>query len=128
MTEADRFRIAAMLAADAEFDVRTRFAAALDGDVDHRANAFLIDCHEGIARDQALVHILGQERRGVVARHAQRGLGEIVGAEVIDPLRHVETPAMLQCFMTVGVLGLAREFNRRHGLSVPRFLQLSANL
>ena len=70
-----------MLAADAELEIFARRTAALGGDADQFADAVDIDGNKGIARDQALGEILAQEAAGIVARNAQRGLGQIVGAE-----------------------------------------------
>jgi hypothetical protein len=79
--EGDRGRIAAMLAADAELDVRAGLAATLGGKLDQLADAFDIEADERIARVDALVDIRVEEARGVVAAHAQRGLRQVVGAE-----------------------------------------------
>ena len=70
-----------MLAADAELDVRPRLAAALGGDLHEFADAFLIERHERIGRQDALGRVGAEERGGVVARDAERRLRQIVGAE-----------------------------------------------
>jgi hypothetical protein len=67
MLTARNIYIAAMLAADAELDVRARLAPALGGDGDEFADAFLIERDEGIARDQSARDILAEERRRIVA-------------------------------------------------------------
>src|SRR3954451_22809291 len=51
--EMDRGRVAAMLAADAEFDAGPRRAAALGGDAHHLADALNINADKRIALDDA---------------------------------------------------------------------------
>ena len=48
LAEGDRGRIAAVLAADAELDVRARRAAALGGDADQFADAVLVERDERV--------------------------------------------------------------------------------
>ena len=70
-----------MLTADAQLDARTRRAAALGGDADQVADAFLVEADEGVLLEDALVDIGVQEPAGVVAADAEGGLGQVVGAE-----------------------------------------------
>ena len=70
-----------MLAADAQLDFGTRFAAFFNRDFHQPANAGHVDRGERILLDDLEVLIGGQERAGIVAAHAERGLGEIVRAE-----------------------------------------------
>ena len=70
-----------MFAADAEFQARTRRAAARAADADEFANAVAVDRDEGIFFVDALLLVNLEEAGGVVARNAEGGLREIVGAE-----------------------------------------------
>src|ERR1700722_8387220 len=81
LAEGDRGRIAAVLAADAELEIGPGLAAALGGDGDELANAFGVQGHERIGLKQSLDGVEAEERGSVVARYAERGLGEVVGAE-----------------------------------------------
>ena len=57
MAEGDGGGIAAVLAADADLELRTRLAAARDADLDELTDAFLIERDEGIDLQDALRHI-----------------------------------------------------------------------
>src|SRR5262249_19387662 len=81
IAERDRSRIAAMLAADAELEIVPRLAPALDRNLDELADAFTVERDERIDRQDALRRIGTEKARGVVAADAERGLGQIVGAE-----------------------------------------------
>src|SRR6187455_1336838 len=81
MAEGYRGRIAAMLAADAELEVATGGTAALGGDADEFADAFAVERHERIGRQDAFGGIDAEEARGVVAADAESGLRQVVGAE-----------------------------------------------
>src|SRR5437763_10574999 len=81
MAEPDRFRVAAMLAADAKLDIWAYAPPAFHCNRNHLANARGIDGHEWIALDQSALQIFAEERSRIVARHPQRGLGEIIRAE-----------------------------------------------
>ena len=70
-----------MLAADAELEVAPRAPAALGGDPHQLADAVAVDADEGIVLDDALLQIGAEEAAGIVARQAEAGLGQIVGAE-----------------------------------------------
>src|SRR5438034_1441148 len=61
LAERDRGRVAAVLAADAELDVRLHRPATLGGDADQVADAFLIEGHERVLLEDALVDIGVQE-------------------------------------------------------------------
>src|SRR5207253_4918983 len=74
-------RIAAMLAADADLEVRPRLASALHADLDELADAVAIDRDEGIDLQNALGDVGRQEARGIVTADAVSGLRQIVGAE-----------------------------------------------
>ena len=54
MAEGDRLRLAAVLAADAELEVGTHAAAALDGELHQVADALLVDRLERVALEHAL--------------------------------------------------------------------------
>jgi hypothetical protein len=70
-----------MLAADAELDILTRFAAALGREAHQFADAVAVDRHERIARQNALRGVDAEEARGIVAADAEGRLCQIVGAE-----------------------------------------------
>src|ERR1035437_101559 len=81
VAELHRARLAAMLAADADFQVRIRLAAALDGDLHQLADAFLVEDGKRIGREDLAILVVLLELRIVVARQAHTGLGQIVGPE-----------------------------------------------
>src|SRR5262249_60594915 len=81
VAERHRRRIAAVLAADADLELGLYAAALPDGDADQRADALLVEAGERVAREQALLQVVGEEGPDVVAREAERRLGEVVGAE-----------------------------------------------
>jgi hypothetical protein len=81
VAEGDRGGIAAVLAANAEFELRPHLAAALGGDAHQFADALAVDRHERIGRQDALRRIDAQKARGVVAADAEGGLRQVVGAE-----------------------------------------------
>src|SRR5262249_49603232 len=77
-------RLAAMLAADADLQVRTLRPALRGAHLHQFADAFLIDRLERIAGDDVRLLRIGvraDERPVVVAADAQRGLRQVVGAE-----------------------------------------------
>ena len=73
--------IATMLAADAELEGVAHLAAALGRDLDQLAHTLAIERDERIDRHDSLRHIGAEEARRVVARDAERGLRQVVGAE-----------------------------------------------
>ena len=81
MAEGDQRRVSAMLAADAQLDARTGVAAPLSGGFHQFANAFLVQCDEGVFFVDSLVLIDLEEASGIVARDAQRGLRQVICAE-----------------------------------------------
>src|SRR3984957_6034149 len=80
VAERDRSRVAAVLAADAELELRAYLAAALGRDPHQFADAIAIDRDERIDRQDALAGVDAEEARRIVAADAERGLGEVVGA------------------------------------------------
>ena len=70
-----------MLAADPKLDARTRRASALDGDPDEITDALLVQAHEGVLIEDALLEVGRQEAPGVVPADAEGGLGQVIGAE-----------------------------------------------
>src|SRR5581483_8414917 len=91
VAERDGGGIAAVLAADADFQTRPRLAAALHADLDELADALAIDRDERIDLEDALGHIGTEEARRVVAADAVGGLRQIVGTEgeELRGLRHL---------------------------------------
>src|SRR5262245_66464950 len=81
MAERHRGRIAAMLAADAELEVAPHLASALGGDAHERADAGAVEGDERIGGENAARGVDAEEARRIVPADAERGLGEIVGAE-----------------------------------------------
>src|SRR4051812_6685231 len=82
VTELDRARLAAVLAADAELDVRLRLAATLDADAHEVADSVPVEHLERVPLEHALFEVEGQELAlCVVARHAEGRLREVVRAE-----------------------------------------------
>src|SRR5581483_7263770 len=82
VAERDRARLAAVLAADTELELAPRRAAALDGDPHQAADAVLVEDLERVPLEDAVVQVAREELAlGVVARDAERGLREVVGAE-----------------------------------------------
>src|SRR5262245_718366 len=71
VAERDRRRVAAVLAADADFELVARLAAALDADAHRLAHAFAIDRHERIGRKDAARRVGTEEARRVVAADAK---------------------------------------------------------
>ena len=81
MAELDRVGIAAVLAADAELEVGPGLAAPGHGGLHELAHAGLVDRGEGVLLHDFELGVVREERAGVVARHAEAGLREVVGAE-----------------------------------------------
>ena len=82
MAERDRARLAAVLAADPHLELGLAAAAALDRDPHQVADAVLVEHLERVALEDAVLEVVGEELPlGVVAREAERRLGEVVRAE-----------------------------------------------
>ena len=81
VAEGDTSGFAAMLAADAEFDVRAHGFGFGDTNFHQFADAGLVNGLERVAGQDLLGDIGLQELVGVVAREAERHLGQVVGAE-----------------------------------------------
>jgi hypothetical protein len=80
--ERDRVGVAAVLAADAELEVRARLAADPGGEAHEPADAGAVDRLEGRAVEDPGFEVVREEAGfDVVAREAERRLGEVVGAE-----------------------------------------------
>ena len=56
-------------------------AAALGADLDEFADAVLIDGDERVDLDDLRVEVVAEDGRGIVAREAETGLRQVVGAE-----------------------------------------------
>src|SRR4029077_13446469 len=61
LEEVDRLRIAAVLTADAEVEVRTGSPPPLAGQADELSDPSLVDALEGIVVEDAELHVLRQE-------------------------------------------------------------------
>src|SRR3954447_12963628 len=81
MAERDRRWIAAVLAANAELEAIAHLPPAVGRDANELTDAFAVDRDERVDRQNALRLVRAEEARGVVARNAERGLRQIVGAE-----------------------------------------------
>src|ERR1700691_6759145 len=81
MAELDGLWLAAVLAADTDFEVAARGTAFVGGHLDERADTFLIENREGILLQNALLEIGRQEFVAVIAGDSECGLGEVVGTE-----------------------------------------------
>src|SRR6202008_4280956 len=79
--EMDRGRVAAVLAADAELDAGAAGAAAPGGGADHLADPGRIEADERVMREDAGLLVGSEEARRVVARDAEHGLRQVIGAE-----------------------------------------------
>ena len=81
VAELDGFRIAAMFAADADLQVGPGVASLGSGHLDEDTDASLVEGGEGVLLEDALLDVGRQEVVDVVARDAEGGLREVVGAE-----------------------------------------------
>ena len=94
LAEGDRSRVAAMLAANAELDVRTGRPAALRCDAHQLAHAFGIQRDEGILRDELLRHVVVHEIGRVVPADAIGRLGQVIGTKGEKLSRFGDLPGM----------------------------------
>src|SRR5438270_9878435 len=82
MAKVNRRRVAAVLAADADLEITPRLAAFLDRDLHQAPDSDGIQRLEWVHRQDLLLDVLQQELAfGIVAREAERGLRQVVGAE-----------------------------------------------
>src|SRR4029079_9296660 len=82
VAELDGLRLATVLTADAELDVGLRRTPTLDADPHQVSDAALVEGLEGILLEHAVLEIEGEELPlGVIARHAERHLRQVVRAE-----------------------------------------------
>src|SRR5690606_31072552 len=70
-----------MFAADPQLEARASAAPAFTADADQLSDAFAVDGDERVFFVDALLLVGLEEARGVVARNAESGLREVVGAE-----------------------------------------------
>ena len=70
-----------MLAADADLEIGLHLASAFGADGDELADAVLVDGDERVDLEDGVLGVVCEDRRGIVARQAEAGLREIVGAE-----------------------------------------------
>src|SRR5207244_4638860 len=92
------------LAADAEFEVGPLLSTAFGRDLHELTDAGLVDRGEWIPLHDFQLLIRGQERAGIIAAHAERGLRQVVGAEA------EELPVLRDL---LGQERAARHFNHR---------------
>ena len=82
VAEADRSGVPALLAADADLEVRPHRAAVPDRHVDQLADALDVEHLERVVLQDARLVVHRQELvLGVLAGERERRLGEVVGAE-----------------------------------------------
>src|SRR5687768_13299288 len=81
VTEGNRLRFTAMLAADADLECRLHATPVSNGQRDELAHATPVDGLEGVVGEQSLLQVLRQESTGVVAAQAKCRLREVVRAE-----------------------------------------------
>src|SRR5260370_4327106 len=82
VTEMDRVRVTAMLAADPHLEVLPGLSALGDGNRHQPPHAVLVDRLEGVARQDLALDVADDEvPLCVVARVAERHLREVVGAK-----------------------------------------------
>src|SRR5215475_10557491 len=82
VAELDRTGLAAVLAADAELQVRLRPPPPLDSGPHQVTDALLVEHLERVPLEHAVLEVEGEELPlRVVARHAEGRLREVVGAE-----------------------------------------------
>ena len=74
-------RFATVFAANAELDVRSRFASQIARHFHQTPDAALVDRGERICIDNVELGVSRQKTPGIVATHPESRLGEIVGAE-----------------------------------------------
>src|SRR6185437_830212 len=79
--EANRGRIAAVLAADADLEIGSSLAAVGGGQLHQLSDAGLVEAGERILLEHALAQIHRQDLADVIAGEAEGGLGQIVGSE-----------------------------------------------
>src|SRR5439155_20639172 len=103
--------VSAVLAADAELDLRTGLAPQFDRHLHQSADSTLVHTGKRILLHNFQLLISRQERTGIVAAHAERRLSEVVGAKT-EELR------LLRNF--VGDQSGTRDFDHRAD-QVPEF-------
>ncbi len=81
MAELHRRSLTAVLAADAELDIRSGLAAQFTTHLHQLTDPILIEGDERIVREEILLNIDGQEFAGIIAGKAVGGLGQVVGTE-----------------------------------------------
>ncbi len=104
MAECHAVGFAAVLAADADFQIAPRLAAALDADFHQAADAVEVDHLERVFRNQVVLHVVADEAAVVVAAHAQTRPREVIRTEA-------EELSFLSDL--VGSDGGARQFDHR---------------
>src|SRR5579862_3204618 len=81
MAELYALRLAAVFSTDAQLDVGPRLPAVVARDFHEPADARLVDGRERVRLEYFQFQVLRKEAPGVVPAHAERRLGEVVGAE-----------------------------------------------
>ena len=81
MAELNGSGISAVLAANAQLDVRVGGFAAVDALLNQGSDARLIDRGEWILRQNVEILVLAEKTSSIVTAHAQSGLGQVVRSE-----------------------------------------------
>ena len=99
-----------MLAADADLEAFTNRPTALHADLDQFADAFTVDRHERVRREDAALGVDTQEARGIVARDAESRLCQIVRAERRTPPIAQSRPPGARAALLAGEIAQSAEF------------------
>src|SRR5215467_699567 len=81
MAELHAVRLSAMFAADAELDIGASLLSFSDGHFHKLANTGLVNSGKRVFLDDFQFLVGAEEGTRIVAAHAERGLGKVVGAE-----------------------------------------------
>src|SRR5262249_20344082 len=81
ITELDRGRIAAVLAADSDFEVRPRGPALFEAHLDEDAHTIAIQLLERIGFQDPFRHVIHNDLAGIIAGETERRLSQVVRAK-----------------------------------------------
>src|SRR5213594_1395054 len=81
ITKLDRWRIAAVLAADSDFELRTGGPALLHAGPHKRPNTFTIQFLERVGLEDSLRHVVGDDLTRIIARETESRLSQVIGSE-----------------------------------------------
>src|SRR5881628_200594 len=81
ITKLDRWGIAAVLAADSDFELRTGGPALLHAGPHKRPNTFTIQFLERVGLEDSLRHVVGDDLTRIIARETESRLSQVIGSE-----------------------------------------------